>query len=242
MTRGQIDYGMYAPAASIARMSDMGELAVRLGSIVSVDRRGDVLLLDNFEDNVNKWFWHIDGAGGSIALSNDTAKNGAKCLKSVTGNVIGNENQMARYLHYPALSRVGIEASVTFHVDIDYITLALLADDGASYALAQIRYYPNTTTLKYYDSAGVWQTLDTALRFFWSTYCFCTFKLVVDFELDTYWRVVAGNKEYEFSAPVRVLAPSLLGRTLGGYLMVATNANANTTNYFDDFILTQNEP
>ncbi|GAH95398.1 unnamed protein product, partial [marine sediment metagenome] len=40
--RGQPDYAALAPKEIAASISDMGEVAARLGSIVTYDKRGDV--------------------------------------------------------------------------------------------------------------------------------------------------------------------------------------------------------
>jgi len=242
MPRGQADFGMYAPKTTVAAISDIGELAVRLGSIDTYDRRGNVIFLDDFEENINKWSQVVDGIGGSIALSTDTAKNGAKSAKFVTGNVAGNECQLFRYVHYPTLSKMGIEVSTTFTLNLDYVGLYIFQDDGVDTAVAGLRYYPTLKSLKYLDSVGGWQVLDDDLTFFRSIHCFCSLKLVADFEKNTYWRARAGNQEYVFSAPIQLLGLSFFGRGLGAYLVSATNANVNVTNYWDDFIMTQNEP
>ena len=55
MPRGQADFGQYAVKEVSASISDMGEVAARLGSIDIYDKRGDVVFFDNFEGAFLRW-------------------------------------------------------------------------------------------------------------------------------------------------------------------------------------------
>jgi len=52
MPRGHPDYGQAGPTSLIATVPDLGELAARLGSNNTWDRRGFILWYDDFEASV----------------------------------------------------------------------------------------------------------------------------------------------------------------------------------------------
>jgi len=241
MAHGQPDHSVDQRARTIYRVTDVGELAARLGSICTFDRRGDVIWLDDFESNIDKWFTNLEGAGGSIALSPDTARSGGLSCKIVTGNVAGNEAQISRYSHYPVLSRVGFEISMTFHTAIDYVQMTSAADDGTDLLLAAIRYYPNTATIKYNTSAGAWADLATDINFYWAINCFNSLKLVVDFDTKKYVRLIAGNQEIDMSTLSIQTTAFANHYFLVATLITAPKANVSATHYVDDAIQTQNE-
>ena len=62
------DYGRLSAQATVFPVTDLGELAARLGSIVSHDRRGDVIWLDGFEDGLDKWQPTTSGSGAAVDL------------------------------------------------------------------------------------------------------------------------------------------------------------------------------
>ena len=55
MTHGVQDFGASSGQNSTYGLTDLGELAVRLGSPVSFDRRGDVVMMETFEDGLDAW-------------------------------------------------------------------------------------------------------------------------------------------------------------------------------------------
>ena len=66
MGHGYPDYGTQGPVSTVHSIQDLGELAVRLGSIVTFDRRGNVLWLDGFDSGIGAW-----SKGGNVNYSVD---------------------------------------------------------------------------------------------------------------------------------------------------------------------------
>ena len=197
MPRGQGDFGQYAPTKAIAGMSDMGELAARLDSINTYDRKGQTIWQEGFEDGIVKWYTNVEGDGGSIAVSTDTARNGGKSCKIITGTVAGNEGQISRYVSKPLNSRIGLELSHTTTADVGYHKYVILINVGANWLSGQVKYDPTTETLSYLDSAGVFQDFDTDSRTYQQLNYFAQVKLVIDLDTGYYVRLLFGNKEYD---------------------------------------------
>jgi len=242
MPRGQRDFGGTSPTTTIAGVSDMGELAVRLGSPVTFDRRGDVILLDDFEDNINKWVQTHVGVGGAIALSNDTCKNGARSCKFTTGNVIGNACSIERYMSYPVSGRFGFEISFTYESNFSQWEWLLQLNDGAFYHLAEITYVDATGTLYYRDSTPADVAIVAGLSLYEVDELFHTIKLVVDFDNDKYIRLILNNTEYDLSAYSFEKKADATNQRLFTRVRAYTATAANNVMYLDDAIWTQNEP
>ena len=88
MAHGTPDWGVTAGAVTTYQVTDLGELAVRLGSPISHDRRGDVIWWDDFECTLNKWQTVANGAGSSVALSDARARNGRYSALLISGSAV----------------------------------------------------------------------------------------------------------------------------------------------------------
>lgn len=220
----------------------LAELAARLGSIVTFDRRGDVIWLDDFEDNIDKWYQLATGTGAAIALSTGAARNGAKSAKLTTGDAVGNGSYIARYLPYPALSKIGLEFSFALGSDIDYIWLYMRLYDGTQRHTGEIRYNAQSDTLEYTDSAGSQITLASSLDLAELDHMFHTVKLVIDYTDNTFARLILDNVEHDMTGfGLRSISDTPAPR-LELAMGIVNNATGNHYAYVDDAIITQNEP
>ena len=113
MAHGQPDFGLYAVKKTVSGLADLGELAVRLGSIITFDRRGDIVWFDDFEGDVFKWERDPSGVDAAIIVSPEAARNGAFSAKLTTGNLADDHATILHHLPYPVTSRVGFEISFT---------------------------------------------------------------------------------------------------------------------------------
>lgn len=242
MPHGQPDGGAYSVKETVASDADNAEQAARLGSIVTFDRRGDVVLLDNFEDNINKWAITLIGTGARIGLSSKTARNGGLCCELVTGDTTGNESEMSRFLSYPVLSKMGLEISMSLHSFVSPVIMYLHLEDGTTWTLGGLRYTPNTNTLDYFDSGGGWTPITTTLPLYLALQCFHTFKLVIDPATGRYVRAIVGPHLYDLSAHALRVAGHVLHNFLGVTFNVTARRDANESMFIADLIMTQNEP
>ena len=76
MAHGARDFGIYAPKETIVTIEDLGELAVRLGSPVNYDRKGDVVWVDGFEDGIDKWDIDLTLGRGSFTWESAHSRDG----------------------------------------------------------------------------------------------------------------------------------------------------------------------
>jgi len=241
MAKGQPDFGKYAPTTTIAGMSDLGELAARLGSIVTFDRRGNVIALDNFENGVEQWL-RYGSTGYSVDWDSSYFKTGGFSCKLTTGAVVGRNCVIQKHIGYPALSSLGFEISFSYKQHWDYIEFyVLLADGTYEYEIA-IAYDHDLKKLQYYDAAAVYQDVPSgAWEVAGAPQKFDTLKFVADFDAAEYVRLLVNSQAFDLSTislRKRAIAstPGLLFS-----ILLKTSAAAAAIGYIDDVIFTQNE-
>jgi len=242
MVHGAPDWGITSGKKTTYQITDLGEFAVRLGSIVNYDRLGDVIFLDDFEASILKWDSFGFGTGASVALSTESAKNGAQALKITTGDAAGNLSWTWKYLPLPVPGKIGAEISFALGSDIQYIELQLQVYTGATQHRAAVRYRPQDDTLQYYSQSQSLETFATEVDLYENDLTYHTLKLVVDLENAEYVRCRLNEATYDLTDVGYYTADSTDTPHFELLILVRNNSAGNHYVYVDDVILTQNEP
>jgi len=240
MAKGQPDFGAYAPTETIVGLSDMGELAARLGSIVTFDRRGNVVFLEDFEIGTVRW--STEGPVGALmGWSSNYARSGSFSYRIQTGATSGTNTYIVRKSGRPRLSTIGVEFSHTGGSNWWRLRLRVVLFDGTNYIDAHV-YYDNTDGKLYlYDSSGVYTVIGTYQKPAYNGEFF-TMKLVADFEAAKYKRLIANNQEIDLSAIAMYQHASTEAPALWTYIGLSPKLASAADVYIDDVIITQNEP
>lgn len=242
MAHGQADYGKYAPKLTVGSMADNAELATRLGSIVTYDRRGDVIWYDDFESGINKWEDRSTDLGHGLDVSALYARNGGFSAKITCGSNGAFAGTMGHFQAPPVKSKVGLEAHWARPLfNFTNIYFRMFIEHTTEVWDARIRFVSATGALEYWDGAA-WQTiqLNVGARA-WPSH-FHALKFVVDLDTNLYTRLLFENLSFDLSGytlPHTVVAatPDLIAT------IQAVGANGvNSLVHIDDVILTQNEP
>ena len=242
MPHGGPDYGVGAPKATVYRLQDMAELAVRLGSIVSFDRRGDVVWLDDFEDNIAKWDVSVIGGGSSAALSTDRPHSGNKSAKLTCATGTSPEVQLVKMFPYPILSGVGFEVAVCGYTSFDYLLADIVLANGTTITTARARYNPVAQTLQYLGADGNYHTIDTGVALVTGYNLYNRIKLVSDLAAGKLNRLLYNERSYDLSAYTAYTGASSAGPYLTVVIKVVGHTGDTDVVYVDDVIVTQNEP
>lgn len=242
MSHGYPDWGAQAPKITTYNLQDMAELAARLGSINTFDRRGDTVFQDDFEDNSAKWGYGLAGSGGSWGLSSESARNGAKCGKLICGDLAGDINFIDRFMGAPILGRHGYEISFSLGASIREVYFLLQIVLAGAWHSAGIVYRPQANTLLYLDSLNGYSDLASGVDLYESANAWHTIKFVIDTSTGKYKRLLIDGAVYDISALSYYRA--VVANADQTYITTeaAPNDTSNRYVYFDDFILTQNEP
>lgn len=242
MVHGTPDWGLTAGQATVYQLTDLGELAVRLGSIVSFDRRGDVVWLDDFEDGANKWEVAVAGTGAAVAISTARARNGAQSILLTAGSDGARYAQIGHFQAIPSLSNLGVEFSFAHIAALDNLLLELDVNTGSRLLTPRIRYDEVNSLILYKDAAGVDQELGPSNFFTADWYRFSTIKLVVDLEAEEYVRLIVDLTVFNMAGIPLAAEDNSAAGNASTTIRNTGDAGFNNKVYVDDVILTQNEP
>ena len=214
------------------------ELAARLGSIHTFDRRGEVIFADDFESGLGKWIKY------NAALTTEIAFNGSLCCK-LTVPSAGGTTAIQRRLPFQNIGRLGVE----FSLAVDSLTLGthdvyFELWDGTNFLSSVFGYDAVNDVYRYLNSSGVLTTITGATGKILaisttSDFVFHRIKFVVDFNTKKYVRGIINNEAFDLSSlPIYSIA-SATRPSLTTYLSVAGNSRVAWVGHC---IVTQNEP
>ncbi len=243
MAHGHPDYGVGSPLQTVHTSTDIAELAARLGSPDTFDRRGNVLWMDDFEGGIEKWEFGSVPAGGSLVWSSDSSKTGRFCAKMTAVASDGGVSQMTCRLAYPVTTRLGFEVAFSLPVeDLALISLQLQLFLGGVGHLAQLSYYGATHTLVYMDKVLREVPLTPPVELGTYRIFFHVMKVVIDIETSEYVRAVLDNHEWDLAGGKLddYMAPDF-DELVGVFgLLVDTDEEPHVL--VDNCIITMNEP
>ena len=242
MAHGYPDFAQSAGVSTVYQLRDLAELAARLGSIDTFDRRGDVIELESFEHGLNNTYTAYSGTGGAVDLSLLYAKSGHFSARLSAGSDLTHYALVRKQIVASAISRIGLEASFIWGGTPDSIRLIIQIFDGSYTYGGQLHYIPSTKQLLYTNSVGATVELDADVKLYNAAYAWHTIKLVIDPVTGTYARALLDGHAYAMSdialyKAVSAIFPIIIC-DLSNYGRVAQNDSV----YVDDMIVTQNEP
>jgi len=242
MAHGTPDYGVTAGQRTTYQLTDLGELAARLGSIDTHDRRGDVIWMDGFENGIAKWGSSLIGVGASFAASVARARNGSTSGLLKPGNGINDTSQIFHRGPIPVYSRLGFELSVSRPAEEMILSWGIDVYDGTNLMRCQVLWRSDTDVLQYADGALGATNFATGIDLLADASLFHTGKLVVNPTSQRYQRFTLNGTTYDLSTKT----PDIVADATLPHLRVAFQEEplaVNTTGvYVDDVIVTQNEP
>jgi hypothetical protein len=242
VAHGTPDYGLTAGTVTTYQLTDLAELAARLGSIDTFDRRGEVQFADGFECGLGAFQVVLSGAGAAIALVTTPVRSERRSAHFSAGTDAGQSARIVRNQAFAALSRFGLEFSVVLNQLIKYIQAQIIVYDGVNRTEYTIRFDGEASTITYADAAGVYRVITAAFNPQTIGSLFHTAKLVVDATARQYVRLLFDAAVYDLTTKAAQqfadATPAYISLTIA---LVSHNALAFDM-YVDDVIWTQNEP
>ncbi|MFA5344639.1 MAG: hypothetical protein WC381_11850 [Kiritimatiellia bacterium] len=241
---GLPDYSTQAPIGGVPQGSiytnnDSGELATRLGAYNSIDRRGTVVLHDNFESGTEGWVKTLGaGVGSNCEWSTESFRNGGYSMK-VSGG-LATASTVRRMWGVSDPNKVGMEFS--FAVEF-YNMLA-----GTNYYSDNVNqyyamWYLVGAQLYVLDATAGAVLVGNDVEALFDDQNFNTIKMVWDTETARYTRILFNQVEFDITQrSVPFLPAPIVGKHMAAELQIASRAAANDYIYLDDFIATINEP
>jgi len=242
MAHGTPDWGVTAGDVTTFQLFDVGEAVARLGSIDRFDRRGDVMFLEDFERTPTTWEFTTSGAGAYAGLTTRTARSGDFALELTCGSTVDELAEAIAHVHYPVVSRVGLELHMRNVDSGEQFTARLGATNADGQQLFAVRLDVTAQTLAYLNSAGGYTVFATGVNVASGGRNIHPLKFVADLATAQYVRVLFDDRAYDLSG-IAGRQPAATGTPLTELKFTHQSAaGANPTLVIDDVILTQNEP
>lgn len=242
MAHGTPDYGITNGRQTTYQVADLGELAVRLGSPVIFDRRGDVMWWDDFECATNRYDGELGGTGAALSRVTTRAHSGAYSYQLTAGSdgtslceFIGSEPALVR-------SKVGMSVMMNLPGTISRFQVIIESWDGVNGHLAVLIWDGIANTLSYMTAGSVQVVFATAVNLPVNLPTWCAFKVVADLEDNVYVRAIVNNVTYPLPGIALDIYPDARPARVDFAVRLVGRAGYNDVVYIDDLVLTQNEP
>lgn len=241
MPIGRPDFGQYAPTETIVGLSDLGELAARLGSVVTFDRRGNVILLDDFENGVGPWRPSSLGTNWVFAWDAQYPYSGGFCANMKTPSGAGANLYAERHFSYPVLSKLGTEVCFSYLFHCRYFDVSLILYSGAYLHHPYARWNQATSMWQIRDENQTFHDVGTSFPIYEDQRRYHTAKLVADFINEKYCHLLVDNQSIDLSAYSYYKVAS--SDVISGKLQLRLWSRETVAEaYIHHVIITQNEP
>jgi len=218
------------------------ELAARLGSPVSFDRRGQVIERQDFSQGWGIWSGGGVGALNAYELDPTRWAYGGYSVKLTSGQGEDGAAVVAGIVPILPDTVAGLATRVSIAAETKYIVAEMQYLDGAYYHRVQWRWDVELGKLEVFDEDGNWQVVETDLQFYHNPSLFNYIKLVADFDTDYYVRGLFNSIEVDLSAYPIWKEENDLGEALNCRIWVYSLDGYNDIVYVDSAIITVNEP
>jgi len=236
------DFSKYLPGSTRFSLQDMGELAARLGSPMTFDRRGEVVFMDDGSLGLAPWGSGWDGAGGAVEVTCYAGASSPYSIMLTPGTTL---DKWARITHYATpkdVSRMGLEATLSFDSLFDEHRLYLrwYGGDFTNYSVLSLNAADQTLDLL--NELNVMVPVADIPVSFWAGTLHHTIKFVVDFSVQRYIRAVYDDLEIDLTGFQYLRAAAI--NKQGSYIelrQIGDGINPGQC-FVGSVILTSNEP
>lgn len=236
------DWSKYLPGSERHSLEDLSELAVRLGSPVTYDRRGEVIWFDDCRYGLAPWRVGEVGDDAEVSVVVDQTDASPYAIKLTGGSSEGNTVAIYKDYTKEVLNRVGVEFSFIALSIFDLIYLNILAKDGELTQWGQVRLTYSTGTWAYIDNNSKYQDIASPGIVVGSWEFYHRIKLVIDLPENKYVRFQYDNNEYDLSTyPLVSWDEPITPRYIIDLAMVSRE-NYNDVIQVGRCIITGNEP
>ncbi|MBA7568164.1 hypothetical protein ES708_09885 [subsurface metagenome] len=242
MPHGQVDFGAYAVKETVSSLADMGELAARLGSIVTFDRRGDVIWFDDFQSGFNAEVTAFEGASAKAEWCSEEAFRGGFSGHLVAGPAADDNIWIGWRLAYPALSKMGCELAFSFDGHAKEIELWFRLYGAGKTPNPKVKWIAADKTWSYLGDDNIFHVIEPVQDIRHHIDTTHVVKLVVDFVKGEYVRLISGEHEYDLSKYACHFSDFRLAPYLLVNFGVSTDGVDDANAYMSHGIVTQNEP
>ena len=241
MARGLPDAGNVVKGHDLYALQDMAELAVRLGSPMSYDRYGSVLLLEDFERGLNAWSKTILGVGGSISLTSDRVYGGELACYLDSGDGAIPEARITKYFPPVSLQRVGLQTAFSVGFNVTELQFIFVRGDGGESHQFNVKYEHGTGKLYYREGWAVWTEFANPGVLFDGAGNYHHCKVVVDLETDEFVIFYLDNVGYPMLGCTPYTFAAVVSPFVSASIMVKGAVLVSGDVWVDNVFVTTNE-
>lgn len=240
MSRGQPDYGN--PDYAISQVSfDPSTLLTAIKGVNSVDGKGRVWKIDNFENGFSGWETDSGGDGAIPILSSAFPQVGSVSVYMDAGSLALSGESIIRQRFFMGVpARLGLEAGLYFDVNSpDYIITIDYLKTGSSFQ-AGLKLSALDRTISVQTSSG-WVTVATLEASVFTSTWFAL-KLVVDFSVSDYVRLVYGGNSVDIDQYQPLTSATTGIGIVTTYITSLASSGGNIVGVVGYAIITLDEP
>lgn len=194
------DYSKYLTGNVRFSLQDLGELAARLGSPHSFDRRGELVWFDNFQSGLNNWATGGSGTGNAVNLSVTNVYRWPFIANLLAGTSLSKSAIMTKYFGAQSLSRGGVEIVFSTPIQYDFIQVEMRIIEGSIRYRMLMRLHYSPATIGLFDNSFTEQTVTTFTNPVSNLPIYRNLKIVWDTSLGTFVRLILAGNQYDVSA------------------------------------------
>lgn len=193
------DYHKYLPNSIRLSLQDMGELAARLGSIVTYDRRGEVVWFDNFSHGISKYTILLSGTDSSAVLGVVRTGRSGYNMKQVIGTTGNKYVQCYTNVTLLELSKIGMEIAAYFTINPSHFIMGIYHFDGSKRHTYFVKIDTQNKKLYVQNSAGTYIEVSTIPRIDNPDGTIHNFKIIIDTDNQVYVRMQINSLSYDLT-------------------------------------------
>lgn len=232
----------WLPGSGRFPIGDLGEHAARLNSMVTYDRRGELVWMDSFSHGLSTWIQSSSGLGAAISLNTSYAFRWPYTAHLIAGTTLTKYAKLEKYFGSQIISVGGLEVCFGLDENFDYVEFRFSIEKGENAPTATIRIYLVANQITAIISEGVEINIGTyPFSLVTTPPYYNLLKLVADFDNSTYVRLLINDQQFDLSA-YSLYDPGAGGLPISVQLNLKGTASVNASMYLAHVILTANEP
>jgi len=221
---------------------DTGEMAARLGSIDTFERRGNVVLMETFEGPALQWIEDLNGDGAAANLSISQVRAGGQSCKLTAGEGVNGMAHIYRIIGALVTGRLGVETTFTLNADTKEIRYGVDWYDGTHVYNSLVMYDLLNKRFEYKNADGDATPFLSDIELLSGDDRWHVMKFVVDTATNKFVRFMADNISKDMTGmPIYIDDSDTLASIDTGISHISNHASVKSI-YIDNFIVTQNEP
>ena len=242
MPHGTPDWWGTGPKSTTYALQDLAELAVRLGSVNTYDRRGDVVWWDDWSGGAGRVIASGTGYGWEVYPVLVWGRYSSVALMLRTTQPVDYTTGFDLNLPYPVPGGIGVEVGFGAVANLWLWRVALVLFDGQRYHRFSAQYNHEEGVITVLLPTGNWLTVGSPGRQLTDYNSYCTLKLVISTLLDRHVRVLFNHQTYLLTDYSPQLGDDALPPHLTVEVRMRSSSDIPVSAPCSHVIVTQNEP